>query len=618
MVRRLLARRIAIAAFSLAQAPWAASITSVSTGSSSVGKYVKEELTVGLGSTYSNPYDPTVIDLSANFTSPSGKAWKVNGFYDGSQWKIRFAGNEVGTWTYTVTAKDASGSSSGTPGTFVVTTSPYHGWVRVAPNKRYLAYDDGTSFFGIGSCHAWSVTTTTLSQMQALNFNTYVYWNGTYDQSGGNNLIESVASGLGKYDQGKAVRLDNLIDWSEQRGLGMILVLWPHDYLCNSAGSCPNGWPSSWTSNPYRSIVSAANFYSDATAWTYQQKMYRYIIARWGYSRGLLGYQTIDEIGGTDGWVASQTNANAWMVKMADYFQTNDPFRHLTEASQGSYWTQGNAANDLSNTEDYGSYSAAQVASIVQQLWNNNNKPAIMGETGISGPQTVLWSAVANGISINPLLWQFNQGWSDAVSAVYPPLVRFVSGIDFAHLTGLAQAKVAVSGANAYGITSDQITFGYINGTTSGKNLTVTGLAAGKYNVEWWDCTAGATDSIISSTSVTVTGGTATLAIPTNNHPDLAYKIKSTTTTEIVDAPAAVGASELPRAIYAGGELRLSSPLAHGGDVQVMDIQGRIAAHGQVTASASVVPTGALGRGVYYVRIHSGDQTGIQSLVVKE
>jgi len=30
------------------------------------------------------------------------------------------------------------------------------------------------------------------------------------------------------------------------------------------------------------------------------------------------------------------------------------------------------------------------------------------------------------------------------------------------------------------------------------------------------------------------------------------------------------------------------------------------------------VPTGALGRGVYYVRIHSGDQTGIQSLVVKE
>jgi hypothetical protein len=85
-----------------------------------VQKYAKLELTVALGGTYSNPYDPAVIDLSATFTSPSGKAWKVNGFYNGTQYLIRFAANETGNWTYTVSATDASGTATNPGGTFTL------------------------------------------------------------------------------------------------------------------------------------------------------------------------------------------------------------------------------------------------------------------------------------------------------------------------------------------------------------------------------------------------------------------------------------------------------------------------------------------------------------------
>ena len=171
----------ALAAFSLQAAP---SITSVAKNQDSVGKYEKLELTVALTAAYENPYDPDQIDLSAEFTSPAGKVWKVNGFYGADQvatppapngrggrggvtltnfaWRIRFAANETGNWKYVVSAKDSTGTTKSSVGTFACTASKLHGWVRVAPNKRYLSCDDGTSFYGVGVCHAWSVSTNTL------------------------------------------------------------------------------------------------------------------------------------------------------------------------------------------------------------------------------------------------------------------------------------------------------------------------------------------------------------------------------------------------------------------------------------------------------------------------
>ncbi len=111
--------------------------------------------------------------------------------------------------------------------------------------------------------------------MKNLGFNTYVYWNGTYDRNGGGNLIESIASGLGKYDQPKCTRLDTLIEWSEARDMSMVLVILPHDYASENI----DGWPAKWQLNPYNTIVSSNNYYSDEASWNYQQKQYRYIIA---------------------------------------------------------------------------------------------------------------------------------------------------------------------------------------------------------------------------------------------------------------------------------------------------------------------------------------------------
>jgi hypothetical protein len=303
----------------------------------------------------------------------------------------------------------------------------------------------------------------------------------------------------------------------------MILVIWPHDYLCENMGS----WPAKWSQNPYHTITTSAAFYGDTNAWAYQEKMYRYIIARWGYSPGLASWQTVDEISGTSGWKTPAV-ANEWTAKMADFFHANDPFQHPSNASHGDYWPEGNRVNDLSNTEIYNDYSTGNIVANIHRLWNGNVKPCIMGETGADrNGETAhrkLWAGLASGISITPLLWSCNQGWSDSISAQYSPFEKFITGIDFAGLTAPALAQVQVPGASAYGIKSEQLNFGWITGDISGKSLNVTALANGAYRVEWWDCASGA---VLTNSLATVTNGSLSALIPRTTQPDLAYKIKA-------------------------------------------------------------------------------------------
>lgn len=67
------------------------------------------------------------------------------------RWKVRFAPNRVGTWTYKVVAQDRTGVAETAAGTIVVEPSRNHGFVRVSrADSRYFEFDDGTFFTGLG------------------------------------------------------------------------------------------------------------------------------------------------------------------------------------------------------------------------------------------------------------------------------------------------------------------------------------------------------------------------------------------------------------------------------------------------------------------------------------
>ncbi len=132
------------------------------------------EATYSLGQTYKNPFDPAQIDVTALFTSPSGLIHQVKGFIyqdftrtGGLQseiltpsgplvWKARFAPDETGTWSYSLQATDASGTTRPPARSFTVTASSNKGFVRVsAKDPDYFAFDNGDSYFPLGENMGW-------------------------------------------------------------------------------------------------------------------------------------------------------------------------------------------------------------------------------------------------------------------------------------------------------------------------------------------------------------------------------------------------------------------------------------------------------------------------------
>ena len=101
-----------------------------------------------------NPF----VDVSLTAEIKNGyNVYSPLGFYDGSGvYKIRFMPTETGEWSYIT--KSNRKELDGIKGIFtcVKALQNNHGPVRVR-NKYYLAYEDGTPYFQIGTtCYAWA------------------------------------------------------------------------------------------------------------------------------------------------------------------------------------------------------------------------------------------------------------------------------------------------------------------------------------------------------------------------------------------------------------------------------------------------------------------------------
>ncbi|MBI1924108.1 DUF4038 domain-containing protein [Candidatus Poribacteria bacterium] len=113
------------------------------------------------GSRHEDPLG--AVDLRVDFTSPSGRKYSVNGFWDGGDmWRVGFAPDEPGGWSYTTHCNDASNAGlHGQGGEFQCV--PYtgdnplyqRGRIQLSENRRYLTCDDGQPFFWL-ACTAWN------------------------------------------------------------------------------------------------------------------------------------------------------------------------------------------------------------------------------------------------------------------------------------------------------------------------------------------------------------------------------------------------------------------------------------------------------------------------------
>ena len=128
---------------------------SIATSPATATRYGVMEVAVAHPNAYANPF--LEADLSAEFTAPSGRRVAVAGFHDGGirqeTWKIRFAPDETGRWSYAWKMADRSGGRATGSGAFECLEGRrrLHGFMRRHPSNPFRwVLDDGRPFFPVG------------------------------------------------------------------------------------------------------------------------------------------------------------------------------------------------------------------------------------------------------------------------------------------------------------------------------------------------------------------------------------------------------------------------------------------------------------------------------------
>ncbi len=109
---------------------------------------------------YSNALQDATLQVL--FTSPQGQTNLVYAFWDGGRtWRVRFAPDKLGRWTYRTVCSDSSNEGLQHQTGEFLCTAPVgesnlskNGPVRIAHDGRHLEYADGKPFFWMGDA-AW-------------------------------------------------------------------------------------------------------------------------------------------------------------------------------------------------------------------------------------------------------------------------------------------------------------------------------------------------------------------------------------------------------------------------------------------------------------------------------
>jgi len=567
-------------------------ILDISINSNTVGLYEKFEVTFRLSSTYDNPFDPNEVDVRGLFITPSGETLTVPGFYyqdftrrlddnDYEQfdpqgdpvWKIRFAPQKIGRYSYHIEVADSSGTSRSGTFYFDAIMSDSQGFVRISsPTSDFFRFDSGEFFMPLGQNIAWTWTA--------------VQDRGTYDyqkymqrmQSNQENALrmpmvpENAAlewvpypynygvwlyySGVvGEYNMAGAWKLDYLIDLAREKDIWIVLCFsQTRDLRVHSTTESVD-----WRSNPYNAanggpLTSPRQFFSSGEARDFYERRLRYIIARWGYSTNVLAWQLFNEI---DWLILSEhyssmdvENVISWHREMAEYIAQIDAFDHLITTSTASpvrWWPSDSwffrlwelseldiVDQHLYNFPDFEDNTVQNIRNTLNALRANLSKPCCIWEWGLDvegdldradthgiGIHNALWASTMSRSSALPWYWEHID--SNGLYHHFNALAKYLVGEDLeAEAFKEADLEVNNSTLEALGLSNGSKFLLWVHDkrsvhknpyppTVTGGSIGVIGMRDAHYQIEIWDTYDG---TILESRSSVCSGGMLTINLP--------------------------------------------------------------------------------------------------------
>jgi hypothetical protein len=537
----------------------------------------KTEFRADVKGTYTTPFDAGQIAVDAEIQSPSGRVVRVPAFFyqeygpDGeaageTEWRIRFTPEEAGTYAAGIRARDRSGMVSSGRLFFSVAAATDHGFLRVSKrDPHYFEFGDGTPYFAIGE----NMVHGTLAD--------YSRWMTKLEANGGNygRLWIGYPAGLevaprGEYRLDIAWKFDKIIELSEQHGIYQKICIDYIRYISargerrktfdpeDNAYSVSNGGP----------CRNMRDFFALAEARRMFQNRLRYLAARWGYSTHVLAWELWNEIGSADkDAVGDHALVVDWDRKMCRYLKSLDP-HHMTTNSLSSteVWPEMWALPENEFAQMHGYYyfseemkrDAKDMAGFMTK-WlseiDHYGKPYLFAEFGIvpdkpdtrglwdRDPQGVhmhngLWAPLAFGSAGTGMLWWwFNYIDPKDLYFQFRPVAEFVKGISWTN-EGFEKADLESSSGNlrALGLTGSHLTLLWLENRehtwwnvtqnhpiqpVEGATVTVKGVQAGRYKVEYFDTWKG---GVFAKSELRAKSGAIHISVPMLKQ-DIAVKI---------------------------------------------------------------------------------------------
>jgi hypothetical protein len=373
-------------------------------------------------------------------------------------------------------------------------------------------------------------------------------------------------AGIGRFSQENAARLDLVLDAAWRNHVRVNLVI-------NNHGQAAEEMDSEWGDNPWNTrnggpLSGAGQLFSDARALAGQERLRRYLIARYGDHPAILGWKLWSEINLTAG------NADApahqamlrWHEQAAARWHQLDSYHHPVT----THWAGDFHAVDwdiaalpgidyLCIDAYHGGPGGRGGSDLLAVLLRDSvqdgaeglarfGKPLLVTEYGGSamGAEEALleaehasgaWSALVTGHAAAPMLWWFE--WVDECHRYQPyrAITDFIKGEDLRGAEAATRALVSVpASANLWAqawVRPGRV-LGYVldrswqqggqpvlHQAASADIIIGSQVPQGACRVQWWDADSGA---LIADTALAHPGGELRLPCPAFRR-HLAFKL---------------------------------------------------------------------------------------------
>jgi len=485
-------------------------------------KFERFEIRVDLRATYSNPFHPAQIELTAKFAGPKNVNVVVPGFYyqefkalpsgflekvGDPIWLIRFTPPFAGNWNVRIKARDREDQVETKKYDFKIedTTSP--GFIRVGPPERerieysdqedlkekllrvkrdnHFRFDNQTSFFGIGLNMGWAESTADFTgwfeKLAANGGNLVRIWSFPaglgleWSDKQDDTWRKGTYYGLGKYSLDNAWLLDHVLEAAEKNGIKVILCLGTYGELKADKGM----WNEDlWKVNPYSTanggpVENPDDFFTNLKARAFYRQRLRYTVSRWSYSPSILAWELWNEVKAPDYWVH----------EMAGELKDLDPAQHLVTTSYGDTQVWKDEFIDFATAHIYGDGASSNLMERISKEAVLDISPGIMpvvisewgidfkkpdGEYDPDGAalnlKMGLWQAAASGCAAGAMNW-----WWDSYVAkqdlwkVYRPFADAVAKVPWtASPTRRAELKGMPGGLLGSGVLNKRGGFAWL------------------------------------------------------------------------------------------------------------------------------------------------------------